>query len=480
MSKGPCKKYREEFQEAEVSDDLFKCKRCDQHPDWHERAPPATQSGNYPIPVNFIGVLTSVYYLDLMSFIWWTNFIDYFTAEIIVSAFQDFKESIAKVLKEIAENKDKLSNLDENFDHVYSRELKPIPASKVSVEQFDDFSFRVFLIDHFVASITVPNIHFEKVLLGLTKRIIALVHDDEIQIDEVKHIQPISRDVLRELLKIIIEKVSVGKSSFQHVQVQDEITFYAKNVNNKNFNGKIDEGVVDTLMSVCVLPWEFKNPMETVANSKPVTQEINHFVTQGKLTVFCKKALAQSALQTISQVQSLDEIWEHYEQPALYGILTNGLEWFIVVHEAGRWRRSSVINTTSVNSAGSLIVDSEGISCLAKAMEKVLLYAVEWCQRIQSMNTWKKCKDTDDRNGNQKTDANNDENDGGADGGGDNLSRGLAKLSLTSNTTYENGGGAKFGNRKAFKDVTLTVQNVELLARQNRTASHRRMLALFS
>ena len=113
-------------------------------------------------------------------------------------------------------------------------------------------------------------------------------------------------------------------------------------------------------------------------------------------------------------------------------------------------------------------------------MEKVLLYAVEWCQRIQSMNTWKKCKDTDDRNGNQKTDANNDENDGGADGGGDNLSRGLAKLSLTSNTTYENGGGAKFGNRKAFKDVTLTVQNVELLARQNRTASHRRMLALFS
>mmetsp|Transcript_15682 Transcript_15682/g.21464 ORF Transcript_15682/g.21464 Transcript_15682/m.21464 type:complete len:86 (-) Transcript_15682:1117-1374(-) len=47
MRKGPstCKKYREEFQEAERNDDAFKCKQCDQHPDWHERspAPPATQ-----------------------------------------------------------------------------------------------------------------------------------------------------------------------------------------------------------------------------------------------------------------------------------------------------------------------------------------------------------------------------------------------------------------------------------------------------
>eukprot|EP01035_Chromulina_nebulosa_P035568 gene35568-47828_t len=44
--KGPstCKKYREEFQEAERNDDAFKCKQCDQHPDWHERlpAPPPT------------------------------------------------------------------------------------------------------------------------------------------------------------------------------------------------------------------------------------------------------------------------------------------------------------------------------------------------------------------------------------------------------------------------------------------------------
>jgi hypothetical protein len=50
MSKGPstCKKYREEFQEAERNDDAFKCKRCDQHPDWHEREQkaPAIQ-GNY-------------------------------------------------------------------------------------------------------------------------------------------------------------------------------------------------------------------------------------------------------------------------------------------------------------------------------------------------------------------------------------------------------------------------------------------------
>ncbi len=53
-NKGPstCKKYREEFQEAERNDDAFKCKQCDQHPDWHERLPappPAVQLGNYPI-----------------------------------------------------------------------------------------------------------------------------------------------------------------------------------------------------------------------------------------------------------------------------------------------------------------------------------------------------------------------------------------------------------------------------------------------
>ena len=55
MSKGPftCKKYQEEFQEAERNDDAFKCKRCDQHPDWHERlpAPPAPAAGNYLHPV---------------------------------------------------------------------------------------------------------------------------------------------------------------------------------------------------------------------------------------------------------------------------------------------------------------------------------------------------------------------------------------------------------------------------------------------
>jgi hypothetical protein len=198
------------------------------------------------------------------------------------------------------------------------------------------------------------------------------------------------------------------------------------------------------------------------------------------LTAFGKKALAQSAIQTISQVQGLCDIWAFYEHPALYGILTNGLEWFIVAHEAGVWRRSSVINTARVDSAGSLTVDSQGISDLAKAIERVLLNAIKWCRRMQNNNTCEKYGDADDRNNNsggyKKTDANNDENDGGADG----VSKGLAKISITSNTTSENHLGTEFGNRKAFKDLTLTVQNVELLARQNRTASHRRMLALYN
>lgn len=49
-----------------------------------------------------------------------------------------------------------------------------------------------------------------------------------------------------------------------------------------------------------------------------------------------KKALAQSALQIISQVQKLDDVWGLYAQPSLFGIVTNGLEWFIVSHETGK------------------------------------------------------------------------------------------------------------------------------------------------
>jgi len=61
MSKGPytCKKYREEFQEAERNDDAFKCKRCDQHPDWHERDPAPGNLYKVSHPVNLIVLFPS-------------------------------------------------------------------------------------------------------------------------------------------------------------------------------------------------------------------------------------------------------------------------------------------------------------------------------------------------------------------------------------------------------------------------------------
>ena len=310
------------------------------------------------------------------------------------------------------------------------------------------------------------------------------------------HIQPISREVLRTLMELIIEEVSVDSDSLHHVQVQDEIRFCAKNVNNNNYSGRIDEGAVDTVVSICVLPWKDKNPMKKVENSKPAIQDGNPFVKQGKMTDFCKKAIAQSALQIISQVQLLDNIWVLFKQPTLYGILTNGLEWIIVAYSAGQWLYWSVINTVKVSSTGKRIADADGISCLAKAIRKVLLNAIEWCRRLQMTNLSEMYDDGDDSNnnnyyngGNKKSDANNDENDEGADGGGgggggggsgDSLSRGLAKLTVTSNnSSNENnnsGGAERYG---AFKEAPLTVQNVEQFARQNRTASHRRMLEQF-
>ena len=94
------------------------------------------------------------------------------------------------------------------------------------------------------------------------------------------------------------------------------------------------------------------------------------------MTDFCTRAIAQSALQIISQGQRLDDIWGLFKHPTtLYGILTNGLEWKIVAYESGEWvHHSSVINTSKVSSTGKRIADADdGTSCLAKAIRKVPL-----------------------------------------------------------------------------------------------------------
>ena len=48
MSKGPavCKRYLEEFDRAERADNDFRCARCHEHPNWHDRLPIAAQPGS--------------------------------------------------------------------------------------------------------------------------------------------------------------------------------------------------------------------------------------------------------------------------------------------------------------------------------------------------------------------------------------------------------------------------------------------------
>eukprot|EP01035_Chromulina_nebulosa_P033667 gene33667-45088_t len=280
-----------------------------------------------------------------------------------------------EVRAEISEFNGNLSELIRMFKKVYSRELEPLQASEVSDQQYYMFSFYVLRANHFVET-TAPNVQFENVLRLSTERILSLLQEENtVHVDEVSHIQPISREVLRTLLQLIIEEVSVDKSSLQHVHIQDEITYFAKDIDNKNYSGTIDEGVVDTVVGICVLPWEDKNPMKKVENSNRVTQESNPIVTQERgMTTFGKKAISESALQVISQVYRLRKLWGLVKKPILYGILTNGLEWIIVAYADGEWIHTSVINTSKVSSStGKGVIDADGISCLAKAIRKVLL-----------------------------------------------------------------------------------------------------------
>ena len=93
----------------------------------------------------------------------------------MILKFDTLIDEIHSVALEIAENKDKLSKLDGKFNLVYSKELKPIQASEVSVQQFDMLSFKALRTDHFVASITVSNVQFENVLKLSTERILSLL-----------------------------------------------------------------------------------------------------------------------------------------------------------------------------------------------------------------------------------------------------------------------------------------------------------------
>ena len=79
MRKGPstCTRYREEFQEDERNDDAFKCKRCNQHPDWHKRLPAPPAAGkiiSYRTLILFNSIFNLIvdlsYYRYIISFLY--------------------------------------------------------------------------------------------------------------------------------------------------------------------------------------------------------------------------------------------------------------------------------------------------------------------------------------------------------------------------------------------------------------------------
>jgi len=380
---------------------------------------------------------------------------------------QDFKEQL-----------EAFKNLNENFKKVFAKDLKAVAASVVSVRQFKNFGFVTFPIKSLVNIQTRRNSHFEHLLTSFTEQVISLVEDTGIYLHEVQHIHPISRSLLEALLQIVVEEIGVVDNDFlKHIEVVEEYGFEVNDINNFDYSGDIDAAVVDVYLNISLLPKEDKNPKRKVEGT---IQEMNPFVACGKQTTDCKRALAQCALQILSQAKLHDNTHREY-----YGILTNGLEWYIILYEDNKWRHSNLIATTKLNESGSLEVDQISLSDLAKALYIAISKSIEWCRRMHEVGLDRKSSELggNGREGKKLADADDetDKNDGGGGGGFlGTLTKAFKISSISTSNATDKKYGKQGGSRKAAGEDALTVQNVQLLTRQNRTATYRWRYNIFT
>mmetsp|Transcript_22350 Transcript_22350/g.32104 ORF Transcript_22350/g.32104 Transcript_22350/m.32104 type:complete len:400 (+) Transcript_22350:53-1252(+) len=357
--------------------------------------------------------------------------------------------SFKKVLKDISDFGHVLDDLSEKFSKIYSMELVPIESSDISVEQFAHFRFTQFPIRQFIDSQDMSGVRFEQILIELTNDIISLL-DGDIILEEVYHIHPRICSLFNKLLNIIRDESKFSDICFETIEVFRDIEYDTFDVNNKNYRGTIDTGLKDNEFNICLLTEVNKNPKIMFSHSELEEQTFNPFIVEGKLTTDCKKGLAQSALQIYSQVQKLERLWGYDNHKKLYGILTNGMEWFIISHRDGDWRHSSVIKTTKWSNTRTLCIDEKGISDLAIALQRVIFHTMSLFRILQHTNL-------DDRDEEMSS----------------------KSLSVSNNNGKKRKEIKSSRGRKAFHESTLTVQNVQALTRKNMPISRRMKLNTF-
>jgi hypothetical protein len=206
-----------------------------------------------------------------------------------------------------------------------------------------------------------------------------------------------------------------------------------------------------------------------------------------------KTGLAQAALQIVSQTNKLTAHMglETAESLFYFGILTNGLEWYIVRYHKGMWRHSGVLRSVEMTKDGKLQLFPNGIHRIAKALLKIFLNSMELHRKLKIISSNNDGNYKDGGGDVMKRDRKESGDRKREDEDGENCRKSFStaindsfgNLSISTTTANDNS-AKKNGMRTAMQDMTnltavpsnLTLKSVEAFNRRNLVASIRRRL----
>ena len=357
--------------------------------------------------------------------------------------------------------------LRDTINRLFSKQLEPVAASNVGVGEFNKFHFSQFdatlftdtpLIDEFVEAITN---HTEKVL--------SLMKDEVIILNEVNHIHPASRLLLGNLFDIM----KATDSTFNTFVVSEEFEFVAET--EIDYNGKIDRGLLHVGSDILGFTWEDKSPKWKVLDKYEA-----RLLYDGKTfrkTTNGKIGLAQAALQVKSQIDKLNA----YLGPIMmkdvtyYGLLTSGIEWFVVTCRNDEWANSTVMMATVASPPADPAVDPEAIKLISKAIYTIFLQASRLGEKIDCLSREKRvalqtqirAPRAVDRNRNDPSSATSPQQ--GAEGNEENIgsaTSSFADLQLTTQADLNYPKESYFHSISSKPQAVLSKENLERLNRE--------------